>query len=155
LYGLKQAPRAWYFKLHQYLRDFGFRKMHCEPTLYVKNSGDEVILIVYVDDLAISRSNANMIQQVKSDICYVFEMIDLGLLHYCLGVEFWKSDHTIFVSRVKYAIALLEKFKMTKCNTTSTPMDVGIKFSSYTDLPPVNESLYRQLVGSLIYLTTT
>jgi hypothetical protein len=79
---------------------------------------------------------------VKYDICYVFEMIDLGLLHYCLGVEFWQFDHTIFVSQVKYAIALLEKFKMTECNPTSTPMEVGIKLSTYTDSPPVNESLY-------------
>jgi hypothetical protein len=72
---------------------------------------------------------------VKSNICVVFEMIDLGMLHYCLGVEFWQFDHTIFVSQVKYAIALLEKFRMTECNPTSTPMEVGIKLSTYTDSP--------------------
>ena len=44
---------------------------------------------------------------------------------------------------------------MTEFNPTSTPMEVGIKLSSYTDSPLVNESLYWQLVDSLIYLTTT
>ena len=44
---------------------------------------------------------------------------------------------------------------MTKFNPTSTPMEVGIKLSAYTDSPLVNESLYWQLVDSLIYLTTT
>jgi hypothetical protein len=79
---------------------------------------------------------------VKSDICCAFEIVDLGLLHYYLGVEFWQFDYTIFVSQVKYAIYLLEKFKMIECNPTSTPMEVGIKLSTYTDSPRINESLH-------------
>ena len=66
-----------------------------------------------------------------------------------------QSKHTIFLSQVKYAKALFKKFRMTECNPTSTPMEVGIKLSTYTDSPLVNESLYWKLVGSLIYLTTT
>jgi hypothetical protein len=121
-----------------------------------KNNGDDIgILIVYVDDIAITERNDDMIQQVKYDICSIFEITNLRMLHYCLGVEFWKCDHIVFVSQVKYAIALLEKFKMTECNPTSTPMEVGIKLSTYNESPPINESRYRQLVDSFIYLTAT
>jgi hypothetical protein len=156
LYGLKQAPRAWYFKLDQYLRDFGFKKVILNPLSVSKIVVMTlIILIVYVNDLAITGSNVDMIQQVKSDICFVFEMINLGLLHYCLDIEFWQFDHTIFVSQVKYVIDLLEKFKMIECDPTFTPREVRINLSTYTDSPLINESFYRQLVGSLIYLTTT
>ena len=44
---------------------------------------------------------------------------------------------------------------MAECNPTSTPMEVGIKLSTFTDSPLINESLYWKLVGSLIYITTT
>ncbi|KAH9303948.1 hypothetical protein KI387_008352 [Taxus chinensis] len=156
LYGLKQAPRAWYIKIDTHLRDSGFKRSHSDPNLYVKSTNDDiVILIVYVDDLAITGSGDAAIHKVKSDLCTAFDMTDLGLLHYCLGVEFWQQDHLIFISQVKYATNLLQKFKMYDCNSSSTPMEVGLKLSAHDDSPPVDETLYRQLVGSLIYLTTT
>lgn len=76
-------------------------------------------------------------------------MTDLGLLHYCLGVEVWQQSHGIFISQSKYARALLDKFRMHDCKPVSTP--ISAKSSS----PIENESAFRQLVGSLIYLTAT
>ncbi|KAH9314961.1 hypothetical protein KI387_023588, partial [Taxus chinensis] len=156
LYGLKQAPRAWYIKIDKHLRDSSFTRSHFDPNLYVKSNDDDiVILIVYVDDLAIIGSGDAAIHKVKSDLCATFDMTDLGLLHYFLGVEFGQLDHLIFISQVKYASNLLQKFQMYDCNSSSTPMEVGLKLSAHDDSPPVDEPLYRQLVGSLIYLTTT
>ena len=55
LYGIKQDPQAWYLKLYQYLTDSRFRKKYSQPTLYLKNSGDDIVILnVYVDDLAIT-----------------------------------------------------------------------------------------------------
>ena len=67
--------------------------------LYVKRSGNDIILLViYVDDIIIISSEENMIEQIKSNMSKDFDMIDLGLLHYYLGVEVWKTSSSIFVS---------------------------------------------------------
>jgi hypothetical protein len=70
-----------------------------------------VILVIYVDDIIIIGSEVGAIAKVKSDLCLAFDMIDLGLLHYCLGVEVWQTDNHIFVSQTKYAKSLLDRFK--------------------------------------------
>ena len=82
-------------------------------------------------------------------------MKDLGLLHYCFGVEVWQIGNNIFVSQTKYAKSLLDKFRMTICKILSTVMEKGLKLLAKSDSMTVNELVYRQLVGSLIYLTTT
>jgi hypothetical protein len=84
-----------------------------------------------------------------------FDMIDLGLLHYYLGVEVWQISSSIFVSQTIYAKSLFDKFKMTDCKILSTPMEKGLKLSTKTNSKAVNELVYKQLVGSLIYLTST
>jgi hypothetical protein len=114
-----------------------------------------VILVIYVDDIIITGSEARAIAKVKSELCLAFDMTNLGLLHYCLGVEVWQTENHIFVSQTKYAKGLLDKFKMADCKISSTPMEKGLKLSAKTNSKAINESVYRQLVGSLIYLTAT
>ena len=88
LYGLKQAPRAWYMKINQYLIDHGFQRSPSDATLYIKHIGDDILfVVVYVDDLIITGSSTHLIHGIKQDLCNTFDMTDLGLLHYCLGVE--------------------------------------------------------------------
>lgn len=90
LYGLKQAPRAWYMKIDQYLTDHGFQWSPSDANLYIKHTGDDILfVVVYVDDLIITGSSTHLIHGIKHDLCNTFDMIDLGLLHYCLGVEVW------------------------------------------------------------------
>jgi hypothetical protein len=76
-----------------------------------------------------------------------FDRTVLGLLHYWLGVEVWKTGSNIFFSQAKYAKSLLDKFRMEDCKISSTPMEKGLKLSAKTDSKAVSESLYRQLVG--------
>ena len=82
-------------------------------------------------------------------------MADLGLMHYCLDVEVWQQSFGIFISQSKYARALLDKFRMQDCKPASTPMEKGLKLSAKSDSPSVDDTAYRQLVGSLIYLSAT
>jgi hypothetical protein len=96
-----------------------------------------------------------LIQEEKDSLCKSFDMTDLGLLHYCLGIEVWQQPNKIFISQTKYASKLLEKFRMEDCNPNKTPMEVNLKLSKDDESEVVNELLYRQLVGGLIYLTTT
>lgn len=61
----------------------------------------------------------------------------------------------IFISRSKYSRSLLDKFRMQDCKLASTPMEKGLKLSANSDSPLIDETTFRQLVGSLIYFTAT
>jgi len=63
LYGLKEAPRAWYEKIDTYFLSNAFKWCIYDPNMYVKNFGDEILIIVlYVDDLIITGSQLISIQ---------------------------------------------------------------------------------------------
>jgi hypothetical protein len=94
LYGLKQAPQAWYEKINKYLKSRSFKRSDSDPNLYIKEKGEEIIImVVYVDDLIITGSSDDLIQEEKDSLCKSFDMTDLGLLHYCLGIEVWQQPN--------------------------------------------------------------
>ncbi|GMI70037.1 cysteine-rich RLK (RECEPTOR-like protein kinase) 8 [Hibiscus trionum] len=59
----------------------------------------------------------------------VFEMTDVGLMCYYLGLEVEQSEDGIFISQKGYAKEVLKKFKMLDCNPVNTPMECGVKLS--------------------------
>ena len=61
----------------------------------------------------------------------------------------------MFMSQHKYATNILKRFKMDKCKPVDTPIEVGTKLSKDDVGTIVNAALYKKLVGSIIYLTTT
>ena len=87
LYGLKQAPRAWYSRIGSYFQSHGFSKCSSEATLYIKvnNQGKVLIVCIYVDDLIFTRNFS--IELFKSTMKKEFEMTNLGLMKYFLGIE--------------------------------------------------------------------
>jgi hypothetical protein len=99
LYGLKQAPKAWYSHIDNYFNESGFKRSKSEPTLYVKHQGNVDLLIValYVNDLILTRSNAEMIEEFKKDMVNKYEMSDMGLLHYFLGIEVYQDKEEVFI----------------------------------------------------------
>ena len=91
LYGLKQAPRPWYGRIDNIFTSLGFTKSKVNPNLYMKIMYDEsVILLMYVDDLFFTR-NGKHITESNKNLAKEFEMKDLGLMHYFLGLEVWQS----------------------------------------------------------------
>jgi hypothetical protein len=94
LYGLKQAPRAWYSRIDAYLQQLGFGKSEADPNLYFIVVGeDPLILLLYVDDLSITGVE-RLINSYKESLASEFEMTDIGLMHYFLGLEFGRSLDT-------------------------------------------------------------
>ena len=79
-------------------------------------------------------------------------MKDLGLLHYFLGLEIWQRKRELFVSQGKYAWEILEKFHMQGCKPIDTPLPDGWRKEDATSAEVVDATVYRQLVGSLMYL---
>ena len=98
MYGLKQAPRAWYGRIDSFLTRMGFTKSKANPNIYMKIMDDEpVILLLCVDDLFLTR-NEKQIKDCKKKVAEEFEMKDLGLMHYFLGLEVLKIQEGIFLN---------------------------------------------------------
>ena len=106
LYGLKQASRAWYSRIDGYLTKMGFTKSEADPNLYFKTVGaDPVILVLYVNYLFLTGSE-KLILKCKRELASEFEMKDLGLLHYFLGLEVWQKPGEIILSQGKYTVEI-------------------------------------------------
>ena len=84
-----------------------------------------------------------------------FEMKDLGILSYFLRLEVTSSSDGYYLSQAKYASDLLSKAGITDNKTVSTPLEYNAKLTPLDNEPIFDATRYRQLVGSLIYLTIT
>jgi hypothetical protein len=110
LYGLKQAPRAWYSRIDGYLQSMGFTKSEADPNLYfIFVEVDLLILVLYVDDMFLTGSE-KLIAGCKEDMAVEFEMKDIGMMHYFLGLEVWQRPREIFLGQGKYAVEILKRF---------------------------------------------
>jgi hypothetical protein len=111
LFGLKQAPRAWYGRINSFLTSLGFTKNKADSNLYFKVMNNEpVILLLYVEDLFLT-TEEKLITECKKKLASEFEMKDLGLMHYFLGLEVWQSPERIFLNQGKYAVEILKRFE--------------------------------------------
>jgi hypothetical protein len=82
-------------------------------------------------------------------------MKDLGLMHYLLGLEVWKSPERIFLNQGKYAVEILKRFDMLECKSMNTCMEAKPKLLVDTSSELIDATLYRQIIGSLMYLMNT
>lgn len=100
-------------------------------------------------------SNHSIVAEFKSSMMGRFEMSDLGLLHYFLGLEVKQGEDGVFISQRKYAADLLKKFNMLNCKVAATPMNVNEKLQLEDGTERANATSFRSLVGGLIYLSHT
>jgi hypothetical protein len=155
LYGLKQALRAWYGRIDGFLMSLGFTKSSADPNLYFKVEDDgPMILLLYVDDLFLTGVE-KLIIECKRKLIAEFEMKDLGLMHYFLGLEVWQRKNEIFLNQGKYVVEILKRFGMLDCKPMATPMASNMKLLDDTTSEVVDATLYRQMIGSLMYLMNT
>jgi hypothetical protein len=157
LYGLKQAPRAWYSRIETYFVKEGFERCNCEHTLFIKTGNEGTILIVslYVDDLIFTGNSESLFVKFKNSMKLEFDMTDLGKMKYFLGVEVLQNSDGIYISKKKYAKNVLERFGMEKSNSVKNPIVPGVKLMKDEEGAKVNATMYKQLVGSLMYLIAT
>ena len=94
--------------MDNFLLSIGFARCHSDPTVYIqKEETDLLILVLYVDDLILTGSSSSMIQSVQQQLMEQFDMTDLGLLHYFLGLQVHQSSNGIFIYQEKYALDVL------------------------------------------------
>eukprot|EP00253_Pinus_taeda_P018863 PITA_18863 len=96
-----------------------------------------------------------LIQNFKSVMKEEFEMTDMGLLRYFLGIEVDQNENGIFISQEKYVNEVLGRFNMQDSKAAITPTVIGLKLSKEDSSKDFDPNLYKIIVGSLMYLTLT
>ena len=125
----------------------GFVKSDTDPNLYylvVEN--EPLILVLYVDDLFLTKSS-RLIEDYKKNLATEFDMKDLGQMHYFLGLE-----GEIFLRQGRYATEILKRFRLEDYRPMATPMITNWKKIDASEDKDVDPTLYKQLLGSLMYL---
>ena len=82
-----------------------------------------LIVGVYVDDLIVTGGNEDEVNTFKKQMNREFEMSDLGLLSYYLGIEVTQEKNGISLKQIGYAKSLLKKTGMEECNGAEVPME--------------------------------
>jgi hypothetical protein len=116
--------------------------------------GNDCPLILYVDDLFLT-GDEKLIVGCKTELAPKFKMKDLGLMHYFLGLEVWQRSDETFLSQGKYIVEILQRFRMMDCKSMTTPVTINMKLLSDSSSDLVDPTMYRQLIGSLMYLVNT
>lgn len=113
LYGLKQASRAWFEKFTSHILTLDFIACKSDSSLFIRHNGSSItLLLLYVDDIILTGNDSTSISTLKSQLSQVFDMKDLGPLHYFLGLEIKNTSTDLFMCQEKYATDLLSKTKM-------------------------------------------
>ncbi|KAJ0491190.1 putative RNA-directed DNA polymerase [Helianthus annuus] len=156
LYGLRQAPRAWNTKLDRSLKELGFSRCNQEQAVYKLRTSNSVIIVgVYVDDMIVTGSSEKDIAAFKQKMKTIFDMSDLGMLSYYLGIEVDQTHDGIIVKQEGYAIKVLKMAGMESCNEAKWPMDHKLKLTKDEKGKVVDATGYRRIIGSLRYLLHT
>ncbi|XP_044475716.1 uncharacterized mitochondrial protein AtMg00810-like [Mangifera indica] len=114
-----------------------------------------MVVSLYVDDLLVTEGDLSIISKFKENMQCEFEMANLGVMTYFLGIEFNQFKDGIFISQSKYASDLLEKFNMQNCKTVTIPLVANEKYKDKESNDFVEVTSYRSLIGSLLYLSST
>lgn len=114
-----------------------------------------MIVVLYVDDVIFTRNDVYLIENFKTVMKEEFEMTEMGLLRYFLGIEEDQNENGFFISQVKYINGVLGRFNMQECKAAITPTVMGLKLSKEDNNKDFDPSLYKSIVGSLMYFTAT
>ncbi|GJS44789.1 retrovirus-related pol polyprotein from transposon TNT 1-94 [Tanacetum coccineum] len=156
LYGLKQAPRAWYDELSNFLMSKGFTKGTIDPTLFTIRYGEDILLVqIYVDDIIFRSTNPKFSKRFKKLMHSRFEISLMGEMKFFLGIQIHQSPRGIFINQTKYALEILKKHGMEKCDNIGTPMATKPKLDADLSGKLVDQTDYHSKIGSLMYLTSS
>ncbi|KAL4564910.1 hypothetical protein LXL04_028986 [Taraxacum kok-saghyz] len=156
VYGLKQAPRAWYETLTKFLKLSNFKQGAVDPTLFRKKVGDHLMMVqIYVDDIIFGSTDPNLTVEFKALMETKFEMSSMGPINFFLGLNVVQNSEGVFINQEAFTKKLLTKFGMTSGSKAKVPMAFGTKLKPSLDEPAADQTLYRGMIGSLLYLTSS
>jgi len=113
------------------------------------------VLQIYVDDIIFGSTNQEFCEEFGNMMANEFEMSMIGELSYFFGLQIKQLKNGTFVSQGKYIKNMLKKFGMDDAKSISTPMGTNGSLDSDTSENMLDQKLYRSMIGSLLYVTTS
>ncbi|KAG7553092.1 Zinc finger CCHC-type [Arabidopsis thaliana x Arabidopsis arenosa] len=156
LYGLKQAPKQWHQRFDEAVLSNGFELNQSDKCLYSKfdDSGNGVIICLYVDDMLIFGTNLRQVELTKEFLSSNFAMEDMGEAEVILGIRIKRENKGISLTQSHYIEKVLKKFNYENCSPVSTPMDASVKLMPNTG-QAVSQLEYSRVIGCLMYAMTS
>ncbi|GJZ50282.1 retrovirus-related pol polyprotein from transposon TNT 1-94 [Tanacetum coccineum] len=156
LYDLKQAPRAWYDMLSSFLISQHFSKGIVDPILFTWQARNDLLLVqIYVDDIIFASTNTAMCNEFANQMTTKFKMSMMGQMSFFLGLQISQSPRGIFINQSKYASEIVKKYGLLSTDFVDTPMVEKNKLDEDLQGTPVDATLYRGMIRSLMYLTSS
>ncbi|CAM8895551.1 unnamed protein product [Rhodiola kirilowii] len=156
MYGLKQVPQAWYEHLTVFLVDHEYVRGGVDNTLFVKHTGSDFIIAqIYVDDIVFGSNTQKLVDQFVEQIEKEFKMSMVVEMNNFLGLLVIQKDDGIFISQSKYAKNLIKQFDLKKASHKRTPAATHLKITKDDAGTKVDQTMYRSMIGSLLYLTAS
>jgi hypothetical protein len=91
-------------------------------------------------------------QKFAKDMQNEFEISLLGELSFFLGLQIRQRKQGIFISQTKYIREILKRFEMDDCKLVTIPMQTSCKLRKDDDSKSTDQSQYRSMIGSLLYV---
>ena len=108
---------------------------------------------VYVDDIIFGATNVSLCEEFSKCMYSEFEMSMMGELNFFLRLQIKQLNEGTFINQAKYMRDLLKRFNMEEAKTIKTPMRSSIKLDKDEKGKPIDSTMYRGMIGSLLYLT--
>ncbi|GJY48764.1 uncharacterized mitochondrial protein-like protein [Tanacetum coccineum] len=110
---------------------------------------------VYVDDIIFGLTKKELCNVFEKLMHEKFQMSSMGELTFFLGLQVQQKKDGIFISQDKFVAEILKKFRFTEVKTASTPMETQKPLLKNEDGEEVHVHMYRSMIGSLMYLTSS
>jgi hypothetical protein len=112
------------------LKGMSFEQSLHKTAIYHRGNGGNTLLVgVYVNDLVITGTKDAEVAVFKEEMKATFQMSDLGLLSFYLGIEVHQGDSGITLQQTAYAKCAVELAGLTDCNQALTSMEERLKLS--------------------------
>ncbi|GJZ89912.1 retrovirus-related pol polyprotein from transposon TNT 1-94, partial [Tanacetum coccineum] len=127
-----------------------------DPTLFTRQAGIDLLLVqIYVDDVIFASTNTAMCNEFANQMTTKFKMSMMGQMSFFLGLQISQSPRGIFINQSKYASKIVKKYGMLTSDSVGAPMVEKSKLDEDLQGNPFYATLYPDMIGSLMYLTSS
>ncbi|GJX22920.1 retrovirus-related pol polyprotein from transposon TNT 1-94 [Tanacetum coccineum] len=125
-------------------------------TLFTIRYGEDILLVqIYVGDIIFRFTNPKYSKKFEKLMHDRFDMSLMGKMKFFLGLQIHQTPRGIFINQSKYALDILKRHGMENCDSIGTPMGTSPKLDANLSGTPVDQTNYKSMIGSLMYLTSS
>ena len=127
-----------------------------DTTLFIKLRENDILIVqIYVDDIIFGATNVSLCEEFAKSMHSEFEMSMMRELNFFLGLQIKQLKEGTFINQANYIRDLLKKFNLEEVKAKNTPMGSSIKLDMDEKGKSVDQTKYRDMIGSLLYLTAS